>query len=373
MEPTVGVQRQATSHESQRRDRPHARQWTAGATPRRLSSRIARPPCSAICPSSAQQRRRQRIAGLTAEIDDPHTRQRRADTGGELEPLQPLPALGARRRAAVDGDGALERGALGRDRARVVPRVGVLLVRGVVLLVEHDQTDVPHRREHRRARADDDAGRTGCDPLALVATLGIAERRMQDRDRVAEARTETPHRLRARAQSPARARSHHARARVPPRRPGDRPPSCRFRSARPGAYDHAAHRARRRSVPPHRPARRQRIRLRLAAQGFPLGRRRPLRPALRHRRARRARGPGQASIRSNRPARAQDRRAPAGCHRASADLAEDDALRRRDAYLRDDTPCGTAAEANGHDRALPTPSGTVYVKLRVRLRVSTSG
>ena len=63
----------------------------------------------------------------------------RAEPAAELEPLEPLPALRPRRRAAVDGDRALERRALRGDGARVVARVGLLLVRGVVLLVDADR------------------------------------------------------------------------------------------------------------------------------------------------------------------------------------------------------------------------------------------
>ena len=55
----AAVQRQATSP-PQRREAAHARQWSAGATPRRLSSRIALPPFSATRPSPRQQRRRER-------------------------------------------------------------------------------------------------------------------------------------------------------------------------------------------------------------------------------------------------------------------------------------------------------------------------
>ena len=114
----------------------------------------------------------------------------------EREPLERGPALGARSRRAVDGDGALERGALRRDGARVVARVGVLLVRRVVLLVDDDQAESPHRREHGRAGADDDARLAARDPHALVAPLGIAERRVQDRDALAEAGAHPPDRLR---------------------------------------------------------------------------------------------------------------------------------------------------------------------------------
>ena len=143
-----------------------------------------------------EQRRRERVAGLATQVDDPDARHRRAEPLAELEPLQPLPALRPRRRAAVDGDRALERGALGRDRARVVARVGLLLVGRVVLLVDADQAEVRHRREDRGARADDDRRLAGDDPLPLVAALRLGQAGVEHRDPVAEARLEAPERLR---------------------------------------------------------------------------------------------------------------------------------------------------------------------------------
>ena len=109
-----------------------------------------------------EQRRRERIAGLAAQVDEPDGRQRRADASGKLEPLEPRPALRARRRAPVDGDRALDRGALRGHGSRVVPRVRLLLERRVVLLVDDDEPEPVDGREDRRARADDDARSAGC-------------------------------------------------------------------------------------------------------------------------------------------------------------------------------------------------------------------
>src|SRR6185503_9014146 len=106
------------------------------------------------------------------------------------------PALRPRRRRAVHSNRALERRALGRDGARVVAWIGVLLVGGVVLLVDDDQPETGHRREDRRARADDDAGLAARDPLALVAALGVGQPGVQDRDAVAEARADAADGLR---------------------------------------------------------------------------------------------------------------------------------------------------------------------------------
>jgi hypothetical protein len=93
-----------------------------------------------------EERRRKRIPGLAAEVDE-RTDGRRADPRAERQPREPRPALGPRRRGAVHGDRALERRALRGDGARVVARVGLLLVRRVVLLVDDDQPDAAHRRE----------------------------------------------------------------------------------------------------------------------------------------------------------------------------------------------------------------------------------
>ena len=143
-----------------------------------------------------KQRRGERVASFAAKVDKPHPRERHADARGERRPPQARPALGARRRGAVDSDRALERRALRGDRPRVVARVGLLLEGRVVLLVDDDQPDAAHRREHGRARADDDARLAARDPVALVAPLGVAERGVEDRHDVPEARPKPAHRLR---------------------------------------------------------------------------------------------------------------------------------------------------------------------------------
>ena len=140
----------------QRRVVPHERQWIAPEMPRRLRSRIARPPRSCDRRELGEERRRQRVAGLAPEVDELDRRHRSADPRRKLEPLESRPALGTRRRAAVHGDGTLERGALGGDRARVVAWIRLLLERRVVLLVDDDEPKRADRREDRGARSDDD-------------------------------------------------------------------------------------------------------------------------------------------------------------------------------------------------------------------------
>ncbi len=143
-----------------------------------------------------EKRRRKRVAGFAAQVDDLHRRHRSTQPRAELEPLEPLPALRPRRRAPVDRDGTLERGPLRRDRACVVARVGLLLVRGVVLLVDADQAEAQHRREDGRARSDDHRRLSRDDPLALVAPLRLGQARVEHGDPVAEASLEAPQGLR---------------------------------------------------------------------------------------------------------------------------------------------------------------------------------
>ncbi len=213
---------------------PQARQWSAGARPRRLRSRIAFPPRSATRAQLVEQRRRKRVAGLAAEVDDAHGRELAADASAELEPLEGRPALRTRRRRAEDGDGSLERGTLDRDGARVVARVGVLLVGGVVLLVDDDQprAERPVRRppseRRRRPRL------AASDALALVTSLRLAEPRVEDRDPLAEAGAHPAERLRRKRDL----RHEHDRreAALEPggRNAGGRPRSCPTRSGRRG-------------------------------------------------------------------------------------------------------------------------------------------
>ncbi len=154
------------------------------------------PPRSAIAPSSARS---------GAESGYPDSRRRSTSrTGGkaaaeplaQLEPLEALPALRPRRRAPVHRDRPLERGPLGGDGARVVAGIGLLLERGVVLLVHANEAEPAHRREDRRPRADDDPRVAAGDPLPLVAALGVGQARVQERNRVAEPRAEATDRLR---------------------------------------------------------------------------------------------------------------------------------------------------------------------------------
>ena len=144
----------------------------------------------------AEERRRERVAGLATQVDELHGRERGADPRRERGAAEAQPALRSRRRRAVDRDGTLERRSLRGNGARVVAGIGLLLVRGVVLLVDDDQADAAHRGEDRRTCPDDDTGLATRDPVALVTPLGVSERGVDDRHEVAEALPEAPDRLR---------------------------------------------------------------------------------------------------------------------------------------------------------------------------------
>ncbi|MBE7452555.1 MAG: hypothetical protein HS111_27850 [Kofleriaceae bacterium] len=142
----------------------------------------------------AGQRRRQHALAVgqpAPEVDDLDRRQRgaRGAAGHDQEPEAAgagggvgLEARGGR---AQDGDGA---GALGADQgdvAAVVAHALVLLERAVVLLVDDDHPQVGDRREHRRARAEGDAGLAPGQTLPLAQALPLVEAGVEDRDLVA--------------------------------------------------------------------------------------------------------------------------------------------------------------------------------------------
>ena len=67
-----------------------------------------------------------------------------------------------------------------------------LLVRGVVRLVDHDETEVRQGREDGRARADDGVDVAAARALPLGRALAVREAAVEERDPVAEARDEPP-------------------------------------------------------------------------------------------------------------------------------------------------------------------------------------
>ena len=203
----------ATSQLGQRRVSPHARQWRAGTRPRRLRSRIALPP------SRSMRGRARRAAARTAD-SRPRGACPRRDTGGSGAPSRPpsssrssaRPALGARRRRAVDRDRTLERGALRGDGAGVVARVGLLLVRRVVLLVDADEPEPRQRREHRRAGADDHRRRRRTRSVRARRAAPPRTGRSEARRRGRRTGRGSGRASAASARSPGRARSRRGRA-----------------------------------------------------------------------------------------------------------------------------------------------------------------
>ena len=176
--------------------------------PRRLSSTID-------LRAAASARRVSGCSGLggAAHVEHLHGRERpRVDAAGERQPRHRPPGLRPRRGRAGDQRRSRAAGALRGHVAGVVARVALVLERGVVLLVDHDQPEVGDRREHRRPRADGDPRAPGAQPAPLVVALALAQRRVQQRDGVAEARLEARDGLRR--ERDLRHEHDHARARA---------------------------------------------------------------------------------------------------------------------------------------------------------------
>src|SRR5262249_60815568 len=164
--------------------------------PAALRGRVRLPAASLARPEPLGQRRGGGVAGFPSKVYAAPGRQRPAEPAAELEPLELMPALRPRRRTAVDRDGAFERRTLRGHRSRVVARIRLLLVRGVVLLVHADDAHVAERREDRRPGTDHDGCFTGRDPLAFVTPLGLGQSRVQQRDLAAETSSKPTKRLR---------------------------------------------------------------------------------------------------------------------------------------------------------------------------------
>ena len=323
-----------------------------------------------------EERRREGVPRLAPEVDETHRRERRADPRRELDALEAGPALRPRRRAPVDGDRALQRRALRGDRPRVVAGIRLLLVRGVVLLVDDDQPEIAHGREHRRARTDDDARLSGRDALPLVAALGVA------RGPSAAIATSSPKRC---AEPPERLRRQRdlrdeddralARARASRRTPGGRPRSCRS----PWARGAGGARHPRRAPPTTRSTaaalrRRQLLRLRLARQRLAdrrrssLRRRAGVRGATSDERAR-----GRRAVVVGEPERELDElsRKPLDDSSRPRRPRRREARRRRSRRRRR----GAVRPPRRTDTTAPraTSSGTSYVNGRASARAETSG
>ena len=221
-----------TSHASHDQVWPHERHERCGDQPRRLSSTIA------FSPRAATSRRAADVVGVKrplarvrlAHVEDVDPRHRAAvDALGQLEALEVEPALGARSRGAADEHRARVVGAAAGDLARVVARVGLLLVAGVVLLVDDDEPEVAHGGEDRRARPDADQRVAAAQPPPLVVALPRPEPRVKQRDGVAEALAKAGDRLRRQRDLGDEHDRAAAALAAPRRRRRGRPRSCRSR------------------------------------------------------------------------------------------------------------------------------------------------
>ena len=148
-------------------------------------------------------RERAAIAGaqLETKVDDRRWRHHEvADALRQREQTQGAGRGGvirddARRRAAQDDD------ATGKAPEResgvdgVVARGRLLFVRRLLLLVDDDKPRMFERREERGPRADDDIGHAVEDASPFVEPLARAQRRVKERDAIAETRDEARHDL----------------------------------------------------------------------------------------------------------------------------------------------------------------------------------
>ena len=293
-----------------------------------------------------------------AHVEHLHRRQRPApDAARQRQVRQPLPRLRPRRgRAGEEGAGRAPDPLL-RDVTGVVARVALVLVGRVVLLVDHDQPEVADRGEDGGARADGDPGLARPQPPPLVVALALAERGVQQRHGVAEARAEPPHGLRRErdlghehdhAPPALERRGRRAEVDLGLARAGD--PVEQLRAAL--ARSRRPRRAARRSARP----RRRRAR-RSAATG-----------AGRAARSRRARAPPAAAARTDPgPRRAAARRSaragsPSGARRRAAPpsarpTARSAAARAAAARARAPAPASSSTRPPSTARARPAPRG----------------
>src|SRR5437763_915176 len=95
-------------------------------------------------------------------------------------------ALHRRRRGPEHDERIRALSADDRDVAAVVAGTLVLLVRRVVLLVYDDEADGLERREHGRARANDDVDAAAADAVPLVVALAVGESAVLDGHAIAE-------------------------------------------------------------------------------------------------------------------------------------------------------------------------------------------
>ena len=184
------------------------------------------------------QRRCEPVGGeVTAQVHEMHGRRLRR--AGALRQPQSTVAFrrdvgealeGGRRRAEHDRHAELARAPHG-DVAGGVAKPVLLLEGAIVFLVDDDQPGARQRREHRRARADDDPGAPVPRPDPGVQALPVGEPRMQERDlRGRKAPAEALHELRREADLRHQHQALAAVWRAASRCSAGKPRSCRCRS-----------------------------------------------------------------------------------------------------------------------------------------------
>ncbi len=162
-------------------------------------------PAASAAPSASDSGAESRPSGtgrMAAQIDDRHLRQRpRRRPLGERQTREPpardvVRALQRRRGRPEDRQRAGLLRAHHRQIAPVVADAFLLLERGIVLLVDDHHAERPHRREHRRPRAERDADLAGAQTPPGRQPLARRQPAVQHRHVLAEARPKPRRQLR---------------------------------------------------------------------------------------------------------------------------------------------------------------------------------
>jgi hypothetical protein len=197
--PSLECQVSATSHDGQLETSPQSSHSTTRVWPRRLRKTSAWSPRASAPAEAVEQRggeERAVVLRPLVQVDQLDHRQRPAvDALGQaqvpqLAALGVRPRLEARRRRTEHGDRVRQARAHERGVAAVVADLLALLVGGIVLLVDDDQSQRGQGREHRRARADHDVEAALARALPGRAAVADRQRGVQHAHALAEARSE---------------------------------------------------------------------------------------------------------------------------------------------------------------------------------------
>ena len=154
--------------------------------------------------ADGQQRRRRKALRVCMSAQVNQVQARRPGACRSVGQVEALRAAGADaleaferrcRRAQHDGDAVtLSPGQC--QVARGIAEALLLLVRSVVLFVDHDQPGAGERREDGRTCADDHRRRAGASRAPRLQAIGVGEPRMHHRERPGESRREARDELR---------------------------------------------------------------------------------------------------------------------------------------------------------------------------------